>query len=658
MRSIVLSNGSLLIALDHFGEVRDLYFPRVGLEDHVRGRMRHRVGVWVDGELSWLSEDPRWHISVLCKEESLASNITAINTSLGIELSFTDVVYNESPIFLRRVLVKNTAGGSREIKVYFAHQFEIYRAHGGDTAYFDPINHAVVHYKGQRVFMMSGLCDEDPFSDYAVGLVNFEDKEGTHRDAEDGVLSKNPIEHGPVDSVIGFYATYGGGEERPIHYWLTAGRSHAQAQELHRYVIKKTPDHLIQTTSDYWRAWVNKYHWSFYGLSPEVAALFKRSLMYVRAHVDSGGGVIASSDSDMLQRGKDTYAYIWPRDASYTALALDRAGDANVAERFFAFCNRVIDERGFFMHKYLPDDSLGSSWEPWVQNGVLQYPIQEDETASVIFALREHYSRSRDLEFIEDLYNSLVEKAANFMVGYRDEMTGLPHASHDLWEEKYGITTYTSSAVFGALEAAAQIADMLGKKDRAAHYKQAAEEMRGGILTHLFDEQTGLFLKMINVQNGAIVRDTTIDMSSVYGLLTFGVLPPDDPRLVSAFEKTVATLSQNRPFGGLPRYEHDRYYANGSEPNSWVITTLWYAEYLIARAHTEADMTQVREIFAWVVRNALPSGVLSEQVDCMTGELLSAAPLTWSHASFINAVLRYLDRLEELGVCSACDPVA
>ena len=39
------------------------------------------------------------------------------------------------------------------------------------------------------------------------------------------------------------------------------------------------------------------------------------------------------------------------------------------------------------MHKYRPDKSLGSSWHPWVRNGKPELPIQEDETALVIYAL-------------------------------------------------------------------------------------------------------------------------------------------------------------------------------------------------------------------------------------------------------------------------------
>jgi len=50
----------------------------------------------------------------------------------------------------------------------------------------------------------------------------------------------------------------------------------------------------------------------------------------------------------------------------------------------------------------------------------------------------------------------------------------------------------------------------------------------------------------------------------------------------------------------------------------------------------------------WTVKSALPSGVLSEQLNPYTGEQLSAAPLTWSHAEFIITVLEYLKKIEIL----------
>ena len=649
-RSIVLSNGELCVALDNRAAVRDIYFPHVGLEDHVRGHYIHRVGVWVDGTLSWLSEDPSWQISIASEEEALASAIIARHPRLQVELSFKDIVYNERPVFLRRVKVTNQ-GSARDIKLYFAHQFEIYKSHGSDTAYYDPITHAVIHYKGQRVFLIGASLDGVPFGDFATGRDNFQGKEGTHKDAEDGQLSKNPIEHGPADSVIGLYANYAAGQSRTGEYWIAAARSVHDAQELNRYIIKKTPEHLIQTASDFWKAWVNAYEWDFKNLLPEHAALFKRSLMFVRAHVDKDGGVIASVDSDMLQYGLDTYSYVWPRDSAYTAVALDQAGDTNVARRFFEFCRDTITDEGYFMHKYLPDKSLGSSWHPWIKDGQFQLPIQEDETALVVWAMHEHYKKSRDLEFLEDMYNVLIEKAANFLVDYRDPETKLPQPSYDLWERKRGTSTFTSSAVFGALVAAADLSKVLGKTENEARFREAAREIRDAILTHLWDEESGLFLNMIARTKDGVSVDRTVDISSVYGVFSFGVLPENDVRLSRAWDETVRRLSEGISTGGIARFENDDYYRipGPSTGNPWVLTTLWYAEYLIANASSVHDLDRAREIFSWTSRHAASSGALSEQLHPQTGEQVCAAPLTWAHAAYVHAVLKYLDKMHELG---------
>jgi GH15 family glucan-1,4-alpha-glucosidase len=650
MRSIILANGTMLVALGQHGEVRDVYFPHVGLENHVGAGMRHRVGVFVDGALSWLT-DAGWEITIACEAESLRSIITARNEHIGIELSFTDIVYNESPIFLRRIAVRNLAGHFREVKLYLGTAFSFYRSPGGDTGYYDPELPAVIHYKGERVFLASAECAGTPFTEYAVGLTAIDGKEGTFRDAEDGHLSGNAVEHGTVDSVLGLPLELNTNEEKTVHYWLTAGTSVAEAKSLHTYLLHKTPEHLLSTTGNYWKAWVTKYDWSFYGLAPEHIALFKKSLMLVRAHMDNDGGIIASADSDPLEYGKDTYAYVWPRDAAYAALMLDRAGDPNAAERFFAFSNRTITEQGYFMHKYLPDGALGSSWHPWIKDGEHQLPIQEDETAMVVYALAEHYRHSRNLELIEQLDNPLLEKAAIFMLEYRDPETKLPLPSYDLWEEKRGVSTYTASAVYGALNAAADIADVLGKTDRANAYREAAREVQEAIMTYLYDAESGLFLKMRTPHGEA---DRTADLSSVYGVFAFGVLPPDDTRLARAFAQTIERITVRAP--GIARYEHDQYYAQNGTPNAWFITTLWHAEYLIATAKTADDMEEVRKIFDFVVSHATPSGMLSEQVISQSGEQVSVSPLTWSHAAYASAVIAYLDKLEKLGVCVACNP--
>lgn len=658
-KSLSLGNGNILVCTDKRAQVRDFYFPYVGLENHVGGHYIHRVGVWVDSQLNWFDHS-NWDIKIRSADESLLGETTAKNNALGVTVNFSDIVYNEKNIFLREVKVTNDSDRKRTVKVFFAHEFEIYESHRGDTAYFDPINHVIIHYNGKRVFLINGLSEKGSFDDFTAGIFKIEGKEGSFKDAEDGVLSKNLIEHGPSDSVVGFYLDMDAHESKTFYYWVLAGESIKEALALNAYTLEKTPEHLLRTTRDYWHAWVNKYNFTFYGLTQGEISLFKKSLLLIRTHADNHGAIIASADSDMLQNGRDTYSYMWPRDGAFSAMAFDMAGDFNVSERFFDFCDHVLTDDGYFMHKYRPDESLGSSWHPWMRNGKIELPIQEDETALVLIALWRHYADSKDLEFIEKVYSSLVKRAADFMVGYRDPITRLPKASYDLWEEKFGIHTFTSASVYGALVCAAKFAKLLGKEKSEHIYTTAAFEIRQSILNYLYDEKDGIFVKMINVnEDGTIFYDRTLDMSSLYGIFAFGVLDVDDARLTRMVKQVEERILVKTAIGGIARYEGDIYFRDtaGVPGNPWIITTLWLAQYYIAIAKKESDFREVHKWLEWTAKYAGLSGVLSEQLHPYTGEQISATPLTWSHSEYIMTIVKYLDKLEELGICLKCNPL-
>jgi GH15 family glucan-1,4-alpha-glucosidase len=86
-----------------------------------------------------------------------------------------------------------------------------------------------------------------------------------------------------------------------------------------------------------------------------------------------------------------------------------------------------------------------------------------------------------------------------------------------------------------------------------------------------------------------------------------------------------------------------------SVPGSpWFITTLWLADWYIARARTRDDLASARKVLEWVADHAMESGVLSEQIHPYTGEPLSVAPLTWSHSTFVMTVANYLEKLQAL----------
>ncbi|MCA9386960.1 glycoside hydrolase family 15 protein [Candidatus Dojkabacteria bacterium] len=655
-KSFVYGNGSIAVGLDLYGQVYDVYFPYVGLENHTGGSYVHKIGVWIDGIFHW-TDDGTWEISCDYYDNGEIDNKLILkHNQLKIKIEVTDEVYNELNIFLRSFKLFNLSETSREIKLYFNQQFEIYESHRGDTAYYDPKDNVVIHYKGRRIFLANAINRDtkEAFNEYSVGLFGIEGKLGTYKDAEDGKLEKNPIEHGLTDSVIGLSMNIEPNGNQTIDYWLAISKNMNEVKQLNEYVLKKTPDYLITTTKNYWKAWSAKKEMDFKDLTLEEQALFKQSLKMLRVHTDTTGAIIASSDTDLLKYGRDAYSYVWPRDAAFTSMAYARAGYDDINKNIINFFNDIITPEGYFMHKYRSDKSLGSSWHPWVYKGVTELPIQLDETALVVNAIWSDYKYSRDIEYLEKIYNSLLRKAIDFIISRIDTQTGLVKPSYDLWEEHFGTFTFTSSTVYGALQAASEMAEVFGKKDKKEEYMMLSKLVKNGILNYHYNSETKTFYKRIIYKEHSIdgieLKDDTADMSSLYGLFRFKVLESDDERLINMKKYVQEKLQCSTPIGGMPRYENDRYFkvTENVQGNPWVITTMWMAQLCIAQSKSLDELKKCRYYIDWANSHASNSGILSEQLDPTNGMQISASPLTWSHTEYIITVLDYIEKYEQL----------
>ncbi len=652
-KSLILANGNIFVGLNKHGFVSDFFYPYVGVENHVRGEA-HKIGVWQNGKLSWLDNDD-WITEIDLNKNTFVGTMKCYNKHTNLELFITNVVYNEKNIFLRKVEVINHSDHPTDVKIFFHQVFSIGGTSQEDTAYYDPNKNALVHYEGRRVFMMYAETSDIPFTEYSVGLYGIEGKEGTWKDAEDGTLSKNPIEHGHVDSVCAIPLTVHGDERKNVYYWITVGETKSESYELHDYIKYKSPDYLIESTTKFWKAWLTRQESLECNIKEERQLdLFKKSLFYIRGNIDNRGAVLASGDSDMLQHGRDTYSYMWPRDGAMTVMTLLLVGEYNISKHFFKFCNDVIEQDGYLMHKYRSDRSLGSSWHAFIKDGVPILPIQEDETALVLVALWEYYQKTKDIDFIEMHYNTVIRRMAMFLHDFVDESTGLPLPSYDLWEEKHGTSTFTASTVYAGLLAGARFAKLFEKENDERLFTVRAEEVKQAILTHLYSEEDKMFVKLINTKNGIMVKDTTIDMSSIYGIFAYGVLSVDDPLVKTCIDTIESKLRIHTGIDGVPRYVGDRYYTQtGDVANPWYITTLWLAQYYARTAKSADNIKTVEGWLNWVIVHSPLSGVLSEQLHPFTGEQLSATPLTWSHAEYVRTIIDYHDALIRLGLCKA-----
>lgn len=677
-RTLVFGNGTMLASFDEHLEMRDFYYPYVGMEDQTTYGHVHRVGVLVEGKgFSWWS-DGTWIGTPRYEQDALTGDSQMQSDRLGITIGVKDYVHPVHNVLLRHLTIRSLDGERKAVKLFFNHDFHIYGDKQKDTAFYEPYTNSVIHYRQNRYFLVGGQTDNPSecysgvrggryasilrsmeqlktcgISSYSIGKADYRGLEGTWKDAEDGELSRHPIEQGSVDSTVAFHCIVEPGKETETVLWLCVGKNLEEVLKLHQTVVEETPDRLNRNCRNYWKSWVHKIPRSFGTLSAEVVNLFHRSLLTIRTHVDSHGGIVAAADSDIMAYNRDTYTYIWPRDGAFVSLALDRAGYGEVTRKFFEFCARIQLPDGYLLHKYNPDGSPGSSWHAWFKDGEPQLPIQEDETALVIHAIWKHFECQQDFEFLQQLFEGFVKKAAQFLVDFREENTGLPLPSYDPWEEQRGIFTYTVSCTIAGLHAAAQIAHILGHHRHSEKFQTAADEMRQALLFHLFDEKEQRFLKKIKRKNGETVeRDLTPDMS-IAAVWLLGVLPPGDPRVASTMRQLEQTLTVKTATGGLARYTNDNYQGvmdtSADMPgNPWIITTLWSAQWHISLAKTVTDLERARQILDWVLRHASPSGLLAEQLHPHTGAPLSVAPLTWSHAAFVETVLRYLEKEREI----------
>ena len=636
-RPVVLSNGELHVGLNKHGMVHDLYFPYVGLENHCAGKdLRHKVGVWVDGTISWL-DDGSWQTSSWTASGALIGHTRAFNNSLNILLEFDDTVDTEMSAFVRNIHVVNMAEATRDIRLFTHQAFAIGDSRSNtDTAQYLPDSNAVLHYRGRRAFVIGGRHDDRPFDQHSIGLFGIEGREGTYRDADDGELACSAVEHGRVDSTLRFKLNIAPFDSERVHYWIAAGTSIREALYVHKTIEDAGIDTALQAAANWWHTWLTPVRQASEKLPASQRELFIHSAMVIKSHIDKRGAVIASTDSGMLNYSRDAYAYCWPRDGAYALWPLIRLGYSTEPRRFFEFARRGLHQNGYLMHKYQADGALGSSWHPYVHGDSSAPPIQEDETALTLFMFGQYYEVQNDPRLLGEFYESFVKKMAEFLCEYIDEKTGLPKPSYDLWEEHHITSTYTTSVVYAGLQTAAELAEKAGDPDAAVRYRTASDDIHSNAQKLLFSAQKGHFIKGLRYDGDTYTADDTIDLSSFFGAYMYGLFSLDSHEVKQSFE-TIKTNFINDGGLGLPRYEGDNYHRNDQTGtgNPWFIASLWIAQY----AQEIHDIALRDEILSWVQDRTDGSLMFAEQLNTQTSKPLSVSPLVWSHAEYMATLL-------------------
>ena len=179
---------------------------------------------------------------------------------------------------------------------------------------------------------------------------------------------------------------------------------------------------------------------------------------------------------------------------------------------------------------------------------------------------------------------------------------------------------YSKLMCWVALDRAITLADRLDAADRVDRWRRARDQIADVILANGWSETAGAFTQSFGSDD--------LDASNLM-MAIVGFLPANDPRMRATIDATAERLTDER--GLVYRYRaHDG--LEGRE-GTFLLCTFWLAE---AQA-LAGELDEAKETFRRAVSFVNDVGLLSEEVDPETGELLGNFPQAFSHIGLVNA---------------------
>jgi GH15 family glucan-1,4-alpha-glucosidase len=323
------------------------------------------------------------------------------------------------------------------------------------------------------------------------------------------------------------------------------------------------------------------------------------------------------------------YRYTWVRDASLTMEALWVAACPDEAYRFFDFLagaaptqlRRGQDLQIMFgiggehdlTERELPHLGGWRSSRPVrVGNGAWTQR-QLDVYGELLGAAHRLADQLGDLDLVTAGF--LVEAADAAAARWKDKDQGI-------WEIRGTPRHYLHSKLlcWVALDRAIALADRLHATGKVADWSASREQIRAAILSQGWSRRAGAFTQAFGTDD--------LDASSLLLAVT-GFLPGDDPRMKATIDATAQRLTDER--GLVYRYK----VADGlqGQEGTFLLCTFWLAQ---AQA-LAGEVERAKATFETAIGFASDLGLLAEEVDPVSGELLGNYPQAFSHIGLVNA---------------------
>ncbi len=343
------------------------------------------------------------------------------------------------------------------------------------------------------------------------------------------------------------------------------------------------------------------------------------------------------------------YRYSWVRDASFTIQALWVAACPDEANEFFDYMttsaagslDRGDDLQIMFgiggerdlTERELPHlEGWRNSAPVRVGNGAWNQRQLDvyGELLSAVYRLSDHLfdSGSRRVGPMADPTKwgappDLAPATRRFLVQLADTAARRwQEKDQGIWEVRGQPRDFLYSKLmcWVALDRGVALADRLDASDRVEAWKQTQDQIREAILTKGWSDRANAFTQSFGSDD--------LDASSLM-LPLVGFLPADDPKVLATINATEERLTDER--GLVYRYRsHDG--LDGDE-GSFLLCTFWLAQALARAGRT----TRARTVFERAAAFVNDVGLLAEEVDPVSRELLGNFPQAFSHIGLVNA---------------------
>jgi GH15 family glucan-1,4-alpha-glucosidase len=386
----------------------------------------------------------------------------------------------------------------------------------------------------------------------------------------------------------------------------------------------------LERTRDYWWEWVRYLSIPFEWQDVVIRAAITLKL----CQSEATGGIIAAVTTS-IPEAKNTernwdYRFCWLRDATFVVRALNRLGATRSMEEYLRYLStlalsdgEVGPVFGITFERELPESIIESlagyrGMGPVRMGNDAWRQVQHDAYGSVILATAQLFFDQRiTLRDPQEVFRRLEPLGVTAA-----RLVDAPDAGP--WEFRGHMQVHTHSAVmcWAACDRLARIAAQVKLPDREKFWRKEAQRLHGIICQRAFRPDRGHFVAAF---------DSELIDASLLLLVDLGFLKADDPR----FAPTVNAVGKQLKHGNY-LFRYDIADDFGKPENSFTLCTFWYIDALV----TIGRRDEARVLFENLLQRRTALGLLSEDIDPVSGELWGNFPQTYSMVGLINSAMR------------------